>query len=278
LYAWPGVMPGYEEGYVHKLGCANFLKQKTTPFLLNTDDAKICVEGAMNFKALFDFNMQFALIKQDFIHSLKSYGPFYQSPYPDYYAMNALFLKANRILILPQPMVAIGISPKSYGNYICNQRENEGKAILNNDMEYANITGLEKIILPGTDIHTGWLLAMLTLEKNYGIEFNLQVDRKRYRLLQIVHILVKTGLLGYKQLLPLMSTREWFIYCPMITAMFFLKVLYRKKYNDYLELILDSIRTYPLHNPVRIDGKYKNMVEVCSEDPELLASAMSGHK
>ena len=43
------------------------------------------------------------------------HGPFFRSPFPDYYAMNHLFLRARSIVVDPHPTVVIGVSPRSYG-------------------------------------------------------------------------------------------------------------------------------------------------------------------
>jgi hypothetical protein len=46
---------------------------------------------------------------------LRAAGRFFQSPYPDYYASFVTMLKAERILLDPEPRTIIGISPKSFG-------------------------------------------------------------------------------------------------------------------------------------------------------------------
>jgi hypothetical protein len=118
------------------------------------------------------------------------YGPFYQSPYPDYYASNAMMLKANRILVVPKPLVTIGISAKSFGFYYFNNLESKGNEFLQNVQSEVE-PQLRSIVLPGTDMNTSWLLSMETLVKNFGGEFGIRANRNRYRFLQICAVYAK---------------------------------------------------------------------------------------
>lgn len=273
LYAWPNTISEYKRGYCHQLGCAEFFKINNEPYILPADEAMKYVKGAMNFRALFDFNMQFVLVSRKFVNSLNSYGAFYQSSFPDYYAMNAIFLKAKDILIVPSPLVAIGISPKSYGYYYGSQKEGVGRALLNNNE--VNSSSINSTVLPGSDINTCWLYAMEALENNYNDEFNFNINKARYRLLQIVDVIINTRWLGLKKLLPLLSIREKGFFAPIIVAMLLIKSLSEKRYNYLINKILDSIRPYPLLNPSRIDGAYENIVELCKEDIGLLLSKIN---
>ena len=74
--------------------------------------------------------MQFSLISRRKIDELRRGGRFFHSPYPDFYATPALFLRSARILIVPKPMVIIGITPKSYGFFHFNNRAQDGSKFL----------------------------------------------------------------------------------------------------------------------------------------------------
>ena len=84
------------------------------------------VRKSLRFEIGFSFNMQHSFVSRAMVSQLRAKGPFFQSPYPDYYATNALFLAAKRILVSPWPLVAIGISPKSFGSYYFGDREKRG--------------------------------------------------------------------------------------------------------------------------------------------------------
>lgn len=183
-YAYPGVMPGFPEGLL-QLSYASFF-QGEEPFWLSNTVAQEQARASMDFRLTFNFNMQHLLVSRELINSLSSYGRFFQSPYPDYYASNAIFLKAKRILVYPNPIVTIGISPKSFGFYYFNNREDSGTLFLKNipDAEVAN--RIKKIILPGSNMNTSWLLAMETINRNFGNEIALQVNYRRYRYWQLL--------------------------------------------------------------------------------------------
>ncbi|MEJ7615964.1 MAG: glycosyltransferase family A protein [Pyrinomonadaceae bacterium] len=190
VYAYPGVMPvpGLEDGYLELAGLADFLKSAKEPFWLNKEQGIALVKQSMNFRLPFDYNMQYVTVSRKHIDSLHNAGQFFQSPFPDYYAMNVLFLKAERILVYPFPLVTIGITPKSYGFYHFNKRETEGAGFLKNHASAAMADRLRRVIMPGTSMNTGWLLAMETIKANYGHEIDLHVNHRRYRLLQMINI------------------------------------------------------------------------------------------
>lgn len=185
LYAYPGVMPRAPEGFLQCYNYQALFKASQNPFFLDRRTAIALASHSLNFRMRFDYNMQFSLVSRRLIRSLDQYGPFYQSPYPDYYASNAIMLKAERILIVPKPLVTIGISPKSFGFFYFNNQEHAGNYFLNNIPDTAVAHQLEQVILPGADMNTSWLLAMEILSANFQQEMNIKVNHGRYRFLQI---------------------------------------------------------------------------------------------
>lgn len=188
LYAYPNVMPGSPQGYLQPYGYASFLQNAREPYLLDKRSAFELVREMMNFRVLFGFNMQFSTVSRKFIDSLREKGKFFQSAFPDYYATNVMFLKAERILVCPTPLVTIGITPKSYGFFHFNKREATGIEFLGSRPDPQILDRLRRVLLPGTNINTGWLFAAETIKHNYGSEFKLRVNYRRYRLLQVLNI------------------------------------------------------------------------------------------
>jgi glycosyltransferase involved in cell wall biosynthesis len=186
IYAYPGVIADHPGGYLYRSGCAPFLRRSTEPFILDRPTAKRMVGHSLKIQMRFEYNMQYSTISRRVIDALRPYGPFFQSPFPDFYATNALFLKAPRILVVPQPLVIIGISPKSYGFSHFNQQDSVGAAFLNCPPDDELAKRLAHIVLPGSNMNTSWLYAMEVLCKNFGTEFNLRIDYERYRSLQIL--------------------------------------------------------------------------------------------
>lgn len=185
LYAYPGVLPKYPNGILHHYRNATFLQSENEPFLFPREKALQLVRDSLNFKMKFTYNMQYSLFGRPLVEDMLRDGPFFQSPFPDYYATNVMFLKAKRILIDPEPTVAVGITPKSYGYFLFNNRESEGIEFLNTVAALRDATPGGLPILPGTNMNNSWLLAMESMAANYRLKLNYG----RYRRLQIVNVL-----------------------------------------------------------------------------------------
>jgi glycosyltransferase involved in cell wall biosynthesis len=189
LYSYPGVNPDAPQGFLMPYGHAPFLGAAGgEPYLMDKRLARELVEGFMDFRLLYGFNMQFFVISRRLVEALADKGPFFQSPFPDYYASNAMFLKAGRVLVCPYPLVTIGVTPKSYGFYHTNRREAEGVEFLKSLPDPQAARRLERVLLPGTNINTSWLFSAETLKQNFGDEFGLRPSYRRYRFLQITHV------------------------------------------------------------------------------------------
>lgn len=261
LYAYPGVMPGFPDGFVQPYGYAGFLKNVREPFWLERAVALQCVRDAMDFRVTFGFNMQFALVSRRLIDALRNKGPFFQSPYPDYYAMNAVLLRAGRILVCPQPLVTIGVSPRSFGYFYVNRAEQSGVEFLNNAPDRESFQRLEHVLLPGTEMNNSWLLAMEKLRLNYGEEYGLEVNYGRYRLLQILQSCTADeprasppwAKLSFAERCA--ASAAWGI----ATVAAVLSGRLRRKVNVGLLALAGA---YPMYAPDRVVGRYRNIMEV----------------
>lgn len=261
LYAYPGVMPGYPEGFVQPYGYAKFLKDAAVPYWLEREVALQCVRDAMDFRVTYGFNMQFALVSRRLIDALRDKGPFFQSPYPDYYAMNAALLKAGRILVCPQALVTIGVSPKSFGFYYVNRAEQSGVEFLNNAPDRESFRRLEHVVLPGTEMNNSWLLAMEILRRNYGEEHALEVNYGRYRLLQILQSCTADDPRPSLPWAKLGFAEKWAAAAAwgLASVAGMLSGRLRRRLNVVL---LALVRAYPVFSPQRVVGRFRNILEV----------------
>ena len=183
IFSYPGVHPSYPGGFLQSFRHAMF--RESAPFLLDQPSARAIVENSLRFRMSVAFNMQYSLVSRGMIQELQRHGPFFQSPYPDFYATNALFLCAQRVVVYPKPWVTIGISKQSYGYFHFNNREEAGTRFLGNtEFRGASSAALAQLI-PGSRYLTSWLLALDRLCANFSGTHPMQPDYRRYRLLQI---------------------------------------------------------------------------------------------
>ncbi|HTN23745.1 MAG TPA: glycosyltransferase family A protein [Solirubrobacteraceae bacterium] len=189
LFSYPGVDPSEPEGFLQAHGYAKFLRGATAPFELDRATARKMVAHAMRFQLRYGFNMQFSTVSRRLIDELAPQGPFFQSAFPDYFATNVAFLTAQKIVVTPQPLVMIGVTPKSYGFFHLNAQEQAGKAFLEAEGDAAAAGGaLALAEMPGTNINTGWLSALEAIAARYPALAPAAPDRRRFRVLQAVHV------------------------------------------------------------------------------------------
>jgi len=189
FFAYPGVMPRSPQGFLRRDQNRHFPER--APFWLDTARAREIARGYLDFRMPIASNMQFSLISRKKIQEMSVTHPFFQSPYPDFFATPALFLTSERILIVPDPMVIIGITPKSYGFFHFNDRATDGAKFLKNDETLLRDAAARSIMLPGTSYNDSWLLANEALVEHCAGDRGMKPNYRRYRLLQIVH--------GYKK-------------------------------------------------------------------------------
>lgn len=185
FYAYPGVIPDQPQGFLRR--DRNGVFTETEPFWLDSERARQIARGYLDFRMPVASNMQFSLISRRKIEEFRRSGAFFQSPYPDFYATPALFLTSERILIYPEPLVVIGITPKSYGYFHFNNRSSDGLQFLNNSAALALGEKTSSAMLPGTSYNDSWLLANEALSANFASHRGMLPDYRRYRLLQIIH-------------------------------------------------------------------------------------------
>lgn len=188
LFSYPGVQASEPEGFLQAYGYSTFLRGARDPFVLDPATASRMVAHAMRFRARHGFNMQFSTVSRRLVDELAPQGPFFQSAFPDYYATNVAFLTARRIVVEPRPLVAIGVTPKSYGFFHLNAQESAGKAFLGGSGPAADNGEPRLADMPGTNINTGWLSAVEAISERYGGLAPVAPGRRRFRTLQAVHV------------------------------------------------------------------------------------------
>jgi len=258
-YGYPGVIPGQPEAFM-QTGYNAFLAGRNKAFLLPRETAVKMVRGAMAFRVLYGFNMQHFVVSRKLVEALRYKGPFFQSPYPDYYAANAVLLAADRLVASPQPFALIGISPKSFGFYYFNERESDGVAFLQNVTEPDIAERLRGELVPGSNMNDSWLCAMQTLARNFPDAVGSAVSFARYRRLQY-HELLKAGRRG--AVLQSMRWWEFPLYGGAALAYALARFLPRSKIlRETIIHVLFS--PAPRFDPERVSVPYRDILEAAN--------------
>jgi glycosyltransferase involved in cell wall biosynthesis len=269
-YAYPGVIPAQPDGFLRGEGYADFLRScGEQPFRLPLGDARRLAGAAARFRLGYGLNMQFVTIARTTVEELSGDGSFFRSPFPDYYAMNHLFARADSIVVEPRPLVVIGVSPRSYGFFYNNNRESEGRAFLEGDARPEQRAPWQSTLLPGTNINNGWLRAVEELHRDLGCPAELTPGYRRYRMLQIIHVYngwhVRGGV-DAAQLSAMkqhMSATERLLYGLLFTALGTLERVLPQPLRPHVGRVATLIsRQFPWWAPVHSNGRYADISEV----------------
>ena len=263
-------MPDSPDGFLLLYDHSTIFRSSHKPFWLGKSESMALVNHSINFRVRFDYNMQFSLVSRKLINKMAKYGPFYQSPFPDYYASNAMMLKAERILIVPQPLVTIGISSRSFGFYYFNDLESKGNEFLKNIPDPKIALRLQQVILPGTGMNTSWLLSMETLSQNFCESKNLKINYDRYRFLQICAVYAglvlgknnaKSAVSGLRRG---MTLREYVLYGVPFSILVVMSLIVPKRYHASIamriSIAMDS-HTRPAP-PSKVEGSFNTILDV----------------
>lgn len=191
-YLYPNALSHHPESKLTDVTVySRILQGIIVPKLLSKKDAHWAARCALNMKVVYAFNMQHFLFRKQFIADVEQYGPFFQGPFPDYYAANMSMFLGRKIILYPKPLTIIGISPKSYGNYHYNREEKKGTDFLNADEQDNNATQqVIRNLIPGLNINSSWLISVSLVKENLKhVLPKLKLGLQRYRLFQMHEML-----------------------------------------------------------------------------------------
>jgi hypothetical protein len=205
--------------------------------------------------------MQFALVGRSLVERVAGGEDFYRSPFPDYFAMNMVMLRARRIVVDPAPRVVIGVTPRSYGFFHANRLEREARSFLEGEDGAATS---EADLLPGTNINNGWLLAMEAVRRASG-DADLRPNRRRYRMLQALYVYENhhfgpIGRADFEDLRGRLRPRERLLYDALFAvARAGARVLPAPARRAVRHAFALAQRQTPFYRPVREPGSYPDM-------------------
>ena len=102
-------------------------------------------------------------------------GELFRPPYPDHFALNAIFLKANTWVFSKKKLYIIGITPKSYGHYVFSDNDQKGGE------DYLGISGDFPGQLPGSALINNMYVWLQLLKDNFPDYLGgVQISRNGY--------------------------------------------------------------------------------------------------
>lgn len=272
-FAFPGAMPNAPDGRLTDVTLFHgILRGLTGPAVLPVAEARRVGAAALDMWALYGFNMQYFVFSRRFLNRMRDFGAIYQGPFPDFYAANMAMLLAEKVGLLAEPMVIIGISPKSYGFHHFNKREKTGIDFLQGaEGPYgAAPPALRARLLPGTNMNTSWLISVALIPGKFPDRTDLPVSIGRYRRLQIADNLRAQGMgepveAGLGEMWPLLTWNERLFALGVWLWVFACRVPRRfaPRYGNYaLSKLAVRHLAPPRNGPPAVDGKYRSMMEV----------------
>lgn len=140
------------------------------------------VKDMFQFRVRVPLNMQPHLVSRRSTNYIK--GDLFRPPFPDHFALNSLLLYAKTWVFVPEKLIVVGVSPKSFGSFVFGNKENEGKTYLGIETESGG--GLPGILL--NNCMYAWLNLLKSChgDKLKGVEINRSgyVRRQVYSWLQ----------------------------------------------------------------------------------------------
>ena len=129
-------------------------------------------------------------------------GELFRPPYPDHFALNAIFLKANTWVFSKKKLYIIGVTPKSYGHYVFSDNDQKGGE------DYLGISGDFPGQLPGSALINNMYVWLQLLKDNYPDYLGgVQISRNGYVRHQLHYWIsqYRHGSIGRKDLFHLLG-------------------------------------------------------------------------
>ena len=140
---------------------------------LTPDQRFSIVRDMYRFRVRIPLNMQTTLVSR---HAAEKYiqGDVFHPPFPDHYALNALLLSGARWVYLPENLLIVGVSPKSFGHLVYSNQQNEG-------LDYLGIGSDFKGYLPGNVLINYMHVWLNSLKANYQDRLkDVEISRSNY--------------------------------------------------------------------------------------------------
>lgn len=178
-YVTPDSINGNKTSYYNKTHF-KFGSDFNQEGFMEPDQRLSIVRDMYRFRVRIPLNMQTTLVSRNAAMCIK--GGVFHPPFPDHYALNALLLDTEKWVYLPENMLVVGVSPKSFGHFVYSNQQKKG-------LDYLGINSDFKGRLDGNELinymHT-WLSLLRSDYKNKLK--NIRISRPDYVRRQVYHI------------------------------------------------------------------------------------------
>ncbi|HEY2718313.1 MAG TPA: glycosyltransferase family A protein [Solirubrobacteraceae bacterium] len=165
------------------------------------------VRDMFSFRFPMHLNMQCTLVARRAIERLSD--GLLKPPFPDFYGLNALLMRAQSWVHTDERLVVVGVSPKSFGRTIHSATE-QGRGL-----DYLGIETGFPGQMPGSEIVNGTYRCLLELKRDYPRELaGVEIDRAHYVVQQVNawYVQWRLGSLSSQEALGrlrLVGARDW---------------------------------------------------------------------
>ncbi len=170
-YVAPGSIADNVQSYYSEAHF-NFGPDFTTEGVMEPERCREIVTDMFRFRVRIPLNMQTTLVARRTAERIV--GGIFVAPFPDHYALNSLLLKGDRWIFLPERLLLVGVSPKSFGHYVYSNQQGNG-------LGYLGITPDFPGRLPGSELTNGMMRWLLLLKERYPEDLaEVPIDRGGY--------------------------------------------------------------------------------------------------
>lgn len=164
------------------------------------------VRDMFRFRNRIPLNMQTTLISRRAANQIA--GGIFQPPFPDHYALNSLLLNAKTWVYVPENLLVVGVSPKSFGHFVYGDKQDEGKKYLGIESDFDGL-------LPGIELNNCMYMWLTRLKENYKDRLaGITISRAAYvrRQVHAWYLQYRSGTASMGQLVQwarLLSFADW---------------------------------------------------------------------
>jgi glycosyltransferase involved in cell wall biosynthesis len=144
---------------------------------LTVDDRRRLVDELFRFRPHLPLNMQATVFSR--VAAARVPAPLFRAPFPDHFALASMLLTARSWAVVDEPLLVVGLTPKSFGHYAYGSREAEGLGYLGIETDFAGR-------FAGDSLLNGMYRWLLLLKDAFPNELGrTTIDRGEYLLRQL---------------------------------------------------------------------------------------------